>query len=116
MRALSGGPEGGRGVCKVNKNFVRNSVKEVKFRKMYHFEQVKILAWKVKKVQIQEPKEVKHLHKKFSLRSQRVNLVSSKVISKKVPPSPCRPPLLVLVVNTTGMYLVQNSSDVYRTF
>ena len=34
------------------KNFVRNLVKEVKLDEMYHFESVKILAWKVKQVQI----------------------------------------------------------------
>ena len=41
-----GGMEGGYAK---SKHFVRNSVKEVKYHKMYHFEQVKILSWKVKK-------------------------------------------------------------------
>ena len=103
----------GRGVSP--KNFVRESVKEAKFHKMCHF---KILAWKVKKsrnLTYLLLRKVKLFHKSFSLRSQRVNLVSSKVISQKKSKHPCRPPLLVLVVNTTGMFLLQNSSEVCRT-
>ena len=45
------GLEGQRGVMQIqkSKHFVRK-VKEVKFHKMYDFEKVKILAWKVKNV------------------------------------------------------------------
>ena len=44
---IRGFGRGGGGVSP--KNFVRKSVKQAKFHKMCHF---KILAWKVKKVQI----------------------------------------------------------------
>ena len=92
----------GRGVSP--KNFVRESVKEAKFHKMCHFKMYYLLL-----------RKVKLFHKNFSLRSQRVNLVSGKVISQKKSKPPCRPPLLVLVVNTTGMFLLQNPSEVCRT-
>ena len=67
------------------------------------------LAWKVKKGQhltygTQESQTfsqklfIKLFHKNFSLRSQRVNLVSSKVISQRSQNPRADPPLLVLVV------------------
>ena len=48
MRASPGGPERGMRYAKSKEKFCQ----EVKFYNMYHFEQVKILAQKVKKVQI----------------------------------------------------------------
>ena len=45
-----------------------------------------------------ELRKVKLFHKNFSLRSQRINLVSSKVISQRSQNPLADPPLLVLVV------------------
>ena len=76
MRALSGGPEGGK-----PKKFCQKIGQKAKFHKMCHFVQVKILAWKVNKSKLTYgTRESQTFSQKPFTKKSRVNLVSSKVI------------------------------------
>ena len=113
MRALLAGPKGGYAKSKKS-----NSIKCIFLNKSKFWpgksQKSKFNTWNSEKSNFftKYIKEVKNV----SLISQRVNLVSSKSHKSKKVKTPCRPPLLVLAVNTTGMFLLQNVSEVCRTF
>ena len=71
---------------------------KVEFYQMHHFERLKILAWKVKKVKILhiEVRKVKVSPQSISQRSKKcrkVNFVSSKSHKSKKSVPPSRPPI-----------------------
>ena len=124
MRASLGGGGGGggrNGVCKVKNNLSEKSKKSnsIKFRISQNSglesQKSQSLTHGTKESQT-FPQSICQRSQKLFTEMSRVNLVSSKSRKSKKSKPPCRPPLLVVAVNKTGMFLLQSSSEVCRTF